>query len=573
VLGFLGKAARAEYQNAANSLNCDLTKYLKTTKYIGEDDRLEICKRPPSFYKRPGAFWFIRVLIPLGLATISRASLDRGANSGDGEQWQPGEQHLSSLELMNAYQAWEAVFDRFLWAIACLVIFPLWIVCATAASALVGDSPPFDLKLVYLCILSVFVAKVFAAYLRINKRESVLNRERDNLRRLFGMLLGLSDKRPFGATENPDAPSEPSVPPGELPLPPSKLLTLLSRPLKPIRWLLWPLSLLLDLSAVAVSGWLLYGAWLKLSPLEVSGALLLSMLGTFIVAVAAICLVLIAESNTGRVRMAAVAVYLAGAAALVFAARLSRPGWPSWLVHGTQSAVWASLILVGVLAAISLLCFLARVSLWHWKNRRHVIEELIQTLTWLGQRLEDPEITDRNDVGLFEDLEYTAGLIENYLPRKLRPQDLAGDSNVAEQCRDMAAAFRHLKLEVSLNQSMTRPEIASRIVPTIGPIFYGDWKKMPYIVSQGPAASRLKHTARGLSHIVIALVPLAALLVLHDLKIVPSPEFAQALPIVVTWLIVSILTWIDPRAESSITNTSNVMSALAVSKVSRSGRT
>jgi hypothetical protein len=83
----------------------------------------------------------------------------------------------------------------------------------------------------------------------------------------------------------------------------------------------------------------------------------------------------------------------------------------------------------------------------------------------------------------------------------------------------------------------------------------------------------LKHTARGLSHIVIALVPLAALLVLHDLKIVPSPEFAQALPIVVTWLIVSILTWIDPRAESSITNTSNVMSALAVSKVSRSGRT
>jgi hypothetical protein len=76
------------------------------------------------------------------------------------------------------------------------------------------------------------------------------------------------------------------------------------------------------------------------------------------------------------------------------------------------------------------------------------------------------------------------------------------------------------------------------------------------------ASSRLKHTARGLSQILIAVVPLAALLVLKDLGIANSTVFAQALPIVVTWLIVSVLTWIDPRAESSISSVSSILGTL-----------
>jgi hypothetical protein len=283
------------------------------------------------------------------------------------------------------------------------------------------------------------------------------------------------------------------------------------------------------------------------------------MLGTLIVAAAAIFLVLIAESNTGSVRMVAVAVYLAGAAALVPAARLHHPAWPSWLMHGTQSAVWASLSLMGVLAFVALICSQARVGLWRWKNRRHVVEELIQTLIWLGQRLEeDKRILDLSKLRLFEDLEYTAGLIENYLPRKLRTQDPASDSKVAEHCRGIAAVFRELKQEIALNQSMSRHEIAGRIVPVVGPIFHGDWDKIPS-ASEVPASSRLKHTARGLRQIVIAVVPLAALLVLRDLGIASSTAFAQALPIVVTWLIVSILTWIDPRAEGSISSVSSIL--------------
>jgi hypothetical protein len=585
VLWFLGKAVRADYQHKVSSLNGYLTEYLKNTKHLSEKDRLQISEQPPSFYGLPGTFWLIRDLAQLQPDENDRAS--SGPEACQGDAGQRRKQLPPSLELMNAYQAWETVFNRFIWAIACLVAFPLWPICAVAASVLVGTSPPLSVEIAYICILAVFVGKVFAAYLRIKERKSIWNWKRDNRRRLFRMLLGLSDEQPTSSGEGPTSPSEQPTSSGEepaqsdeWPVTPNWLLGLLNL-LKPLRsvswllrqlkllmgfrapsWLLRLLNLLIDLGVVAVSGWLLYGALSKLGLLEVIGALLLSMLGTLIVAAAAVFLVLIAESNTGSVRMAAVAVYLAGAAALVLATRLGHLGWPPWLVQDTGSAIWASLSLMGVLAFVSLICYLARVSLWHRKNRRHVVEELIQTLIWLGQRLEKyKKISDLSKLHLFEDLEYTAGLIQNYLPRKLRTQDPASDSKAAEQCRGIAASFRELKQEIALNQSMSRDEIAGRIVPVVGPIFHGDWDKIPS-ASQVSASSRLKHTARGLSQILIAVVPLAALLVLKDLGIANSTVFAQALPIVVTWLIVSVLTWIDPRAESSISSVSSILGTL-----------
>ena len=367
ILWFLGRAARADYQCKVSRLNRYLTEYLKNTEHLSENDRRQISERPPSFYRLPGVFWFIRDLAVFRPDENSHIPSGPGANQGDGGQQQPGKQLPPSLELMNAYQAWEAVFNRFIWAIACLVAFPLWPVCAIAASALVGASPPRDVEIVYLCILALFAGKVLAAYLRIEDREAVFNWRPHNLRLLFGILLGLSGKQPVGASrqlpssskqpapsdEPPVPPDEPPVPPGWLLMLPSWLLGLLNWIVRLLNWMLRPLSWLIDLSVVAVSGWLLYGAWFKLGLPEVTGALLLSMLGTLIVAAAAIFVVLIAESNTGSVRMAAVAVYLAGATALVLAARLGHQGWPSWLVHDTQSAIGASLSVVGVLAFVS----------------------------------------------------------------------------------------------------------------------------------------------------------------------------------------------------------------------------
>jgi hypothetical protein len=242
--------------------------------------------------------------------------------------------------------------------------------------------------------------------------------------------------------------------------------------------------------------------------------------------VAAVGLFLLAvmESSTGGVRMGAMAVYLAGIGALTYVATSDQPAWPRWLVDGTLSARWGSLSLVVVVGVFGLIYFLPLVGLWHWKDRRHVVAELVQTLTWLGLRLEDSDrpAQERSELyhalpglSLFQDLEYVAGLIQHYLPKTLRTLDPAGDSLVAERCRGMAAAVRQLKMDLVLNQNASSREIAGRIVPAIVPMFLGEWDKIAYIAPQErPMPSGWKRTARGLGKVIVAVAPLAGLLVL-----------------------------------------------------------
>src|SRR5262249_50430791 len=392
----------------ADLFNRDLTAYFDATEHIGEDDRRQIRGR----------------LLP-------------------------------ALELMNAYQAWDAVFDRFMGAVVSLVVFPLWLVCAAAASAMVWASPLPAVKVAYLCLLLVFLVRVFAAYLSIEDAQFLLKR---------GKVLGL-----FTAL---------------------------------------------------VSGGLLFWPSPKLGPLEQGGALLLATAGTVIVAAVALFLLIMVESSTGSLRMAATAVYLAGIGALAFGATSREPGWPGWppwLADGVWSALGGSLGLVVVVGGLCLLSFLPLVGLGHWKNRRHVVAELVQTLTWLGLRLEDSERPEdeRSELSralpglsLFEDLEYVAGLIQHYLPWKLRTLDPACDSIVTERCRGMAAAVRQLKLDPVLNQGPSYREIASRIVPAIVPICCGEWEKIAYIAPQERLAPvRWKRTARGLGKVIIAVAP------------------------------------------------------------------
>ena len=164
-------------------------------------------------------------------------------------------------------------------------------------------------------------------------------------------------------------------------------------------------------------------------------------------------------------------------------------------------------------------------------------------------------LLDRPGLSLLEDLEYVAGLIQNYLPRRLRTLDPAGDSRTAERCRGMAAAVRQLKLDIVLNQNTSGSAVAGRIVPRIVPIILRDWEKVTCSEPQnGLMPSGLKHTARGLSKIIVAVAPLAVLLALRYSGMVSDSIFTQVLGIVVTWLIVSILTWIDPRTESNISS-------------------
>jgi hypothetical protein len=320
--------------------------------------------------------------------------------------------------------------------------------------------------------------------------------------------------------------------------------------------------------AAASSGWLLFGGWSKLGPSTVVGVLLLSMLGTIIVTLVAIRLLMIIEDRHGN--MGATAVYLAIIGGLAYGSTSDRPNWAPWLVDGIWSALWASLVVAVVMGALFLFSTLTLVGLWHRKNVRHPDDELVQTLTWLGLRLHDsqrPE-SERSElyrmqpnISLLEDLEYIAGLMQNYLPRRLSTLDPCSDSTVIKRCQEMAAAVRQLKLGFVLNQTILPSEIERQIVPAIAPISLGDWDKIAHLTAQEQSAPpRWKRMLRVLSKGVGAVVPLAALLVLRSSGTVSDATFAQVLPIVVTWLIVSIVSWIDPRAENNISGVKDVTS-------------
>jgi hypothetical protein len=456
VLKLLGKTARALYKNQVTIYDRDMMACFDTCEYISE-----------------------------------------------GQRGQIRDQCEYSIKLMNAYQCWDTLFARFSEATGYLGFFPLWIVCATAASALIWSSPPAGLKAVYVGLLLLFLLRVFIAYLRTEDEQ--------------------------------------------LPLREGKLLALV---------------------AAASSGWLLFGGWSKLGPSTVVGVLLLSMLGTIIVTLVAIRLLMIIEDRHGN--MGATAVYLAIIGGLAYGSTSDRPNWAPWLVDGIWSALWASLVVAVVMGALFLFSTLTLVGLWHRKNVRHPDDELVQTLTWLGLRLHDsqrPE-SERSElyrmqpnISLLEDLEYIAGLMQNYLPRRLSTLDPCSDSTVIKRCQEMAAAVRQLKLGFVLNQTILPSEIERQIVPAIAPISLGDWDKIAHLTAQEQSAPpRWKRMLRVLSKGVGAVVPLAALLVLRSSGTVSDATFAQVLPIVVTWLIVSIVSWIDPRAENNISGVKDVTS-------------
>jgi hypothetical protein len=114
-------------------------------------------------------------------------------------------------------------------------------------------------------------------------------------------------------------------------------------------------------------------------------------------------------------------------------------------------------------------------------------------LGWIGMSLEDEERPEKErseltltsptlaEITIAWSLEYVANLIEHFLPRHLRTWDHASDRIIAERCRGIACAVRQIKLSRVLDQSISASEMASWLVPAIGPIVLGDWNKIAYV--------------------------------------------------------------------------------------------
>jgi hypothetical protein len=418
------------------------------------------------------------------------------------------ESFLSLIRRVNVYQAWLFVAYRFRNAAIFTAEIPSWLTFAIITCVVAWTPTPLPIKMAYIFLSLLFTLTVFVVYLRDQY--------------LVQYLVVYRRRRLY--------------------------LPVLDNPWSKTAWLL-------AFVVVMASAWLLFGAWSKLGVLAACSILLLAATGTLIALGASMYV----KKNIRSLRIRA-AVYLIGIGGLSFAvAGIKRPHRPLWLAFGTWSALWASLVLILALAAVLLFNYLVTSLVWNWKNRRYTVAELVQTLAWLGMSLEDEERPEEArspfstmsptlaEVGKVEALEYIANLMEQWLPKHLRTYNPAGDRIIAERCRGMACAVRQVKLQFVLNGT-SPSELASQLSPAIPYVALRKWGKIEHVDQQDrPTAPRWTRALRMLGAFVAAVAPLAVLLTLRaTAPSVPNKILDQALPITVTWLLVSIITWIDP---------------------------
>jgi hypothetical protein len=273
--------------------------------------------------------------------------------------------------------------------------------------------------------------------------------------------------------------------------------------------------------------------------------------------------------------------YLAEVAFLVMLSALSHPDWPEWLTQGVWTGLWASTAIGVVLGVLLVAAFLVT-ELSNWWKDRYAIDECVQTLLWLVMRIDDldrPE-DQRSEVSrmrilpspysLAWDLEYVAKLIERSVPRILDTGDRAGNKMIADRCRGIATSVRELKTETLLNQRRPLGELADALASAVVPIALGDWNTLAHVTTEDqPSVPSLGlRTLRWTGRIVGAIAPIAVVFALKSWLPDAEKLLDPLVPIGATWLVLSIITWIDPRANDRASSVGNILKTLPTFKSS-----
>ncbi|GAA2609687.1 pyridoxamine 5'-phosphate oxidase family protein [Paractinoplanes durhamensis] len=328
-----------------------------------------------------------------------------------------------------------------------------------------------------------------------------------------------------------------------------------------------------------VLGAVLFVAGLALAPSTLSVGALLPAMGAILIAAALTFLVALLVATTvnwiPRFRPRA-AIYMTEVALLSLAASGPRPDWPQWLVRGLWTGLWASCAFAASLVIMLIAVFLATSLYVRWKNRRYAAAELLQTLLWLVMRIDDagrPE-ADRSELSrryqppdplrIAVALEYLATVIEESLPKALDCGDRSGTRAISEHCRGIAASVRALKTERLLDQRTSSDALAAALANAIVPVALGDWKSLAYVepADLPQTVSAWTRTLRWIGRLVAAAMPLAVILFLQATTHGSDKQLEPLVPVAATWLLVSIVTWIDPGGGDRSAGVRNLLGAV-----------
>lgn len=307
------------------------------------------------------------------------------------------------------------------------------------------------------------------------------------------------------------------------------------------------------------------------SALSATGSLVIAFGLTFL---AALTIAATAE-RIGPVRSRA-ALYMTEVAILTVAATAHRPHWPPWIVRGLWAGFWASAVFAILLGFLLVVAYLSTTLYMRWKNRRYAVGELVQTLLWLVMRIDDAGRyqEDRSDLsrqfpvpdpyGVAWDLEYVAEVIERSLPKVLDSGDRTGNKAITDRCRGIAVSVRALKSDCLLNQRSDFDALADALANAVVPIALGDWKSLAHVEPEQlpQSVSSWTRVLRWLGRIVAASTPLIVILILKANLDGSDKQLDPLIPVAVTWLLVSIVTWIDPGGGDRSSSVKNLLGAV-----------
>jgi hypothetical protein len=270
------------------------------------------------------------------------------------------------------------------------------------------------------------------------------------------------------------------------------------------------------------------------------------------------------------------AVFVAEIGALAALSTMARPSWPGWLVRGLWAGLWASTALAMAFGTLLIVAYLTTWLSRRWKNRRYAVEELVQTILWMTMRIDDADRSEpaRTELSrqfvvpsaanVIGELEYLANLIERSIPRVLDCRDRDGNKAIADRCRGIAASVRGLKVETVLNQRSPLDRLATTLVDAIVPVALGDWNSLAYTDTNDrpKAPSPFARAVRWIGRVAAAIVPLTVVLMLQARLPGSGKLIDPLIPVAVTWLLVSVITWIDPGSGDRASSVKNLLGAM-----------
>jgi Ca2+/Na+ antiporter len=316
---------------------------------------------------------------------------------------------------------------------------------------------------------------------------------------------------------------------------------------------------------------LLWPGWSTAAVISILGSAVIAVLVTGVAALVAGFTV----ANIRDVKLRA-GLYLVEVVVLVVASTIPRPPWPQWIIHGLWAGLWASIALTVLLGILLLFVYLVTSVYVRRKNRHHVVAELVQTLLWLLMRIDDADRPEGKRCELSRqfpppsptdiavDLEYLATLIEIFVPRHLESWDRTVNRAIGDRCRGIAETIRGLKLEMLLSQRRPLNHLAAGLANAVVPIALDDWTSLAYteLADRAPSPSLWNRTFKWFGRIAAAVAPLALVFILRSQSQISDKLLDSIVPVAVTWLLVSVVTWIDPGSGDRATRVKDLWSAL-----------